>query len=72
MPDLTTLIARGDVCRCLRAKTMFYQVEPVAGEEPSALEGPFWCLRTQSALGPDGNVADAEQCRPGRGCCETA
>ena len=69
MPGLNVLIERGEVCRALRAKTMFYQVER---EEPSSPEGPFWCAQTQSPLGPDGEVAGADQCRPGRGCCETA
>jgi hypothetical protein len=70
MPNLTVLIQRGDVCQCLRAKTLFYE-DP----QPDALaeaHGPFWCAHTQSLLGPDGQVADAETCRPGRGCCETA
>ncbi len=70
MPSLNVLIQNGEVCQCLRAKTLFYLVE---GEESAALpEGPFWCARTQSLLGPDGQIADAESCRPGRTCCETA
>jgi hypothetical protein len=71
MPSLHVMIEKGEVCRCLRAKTMFYQVE---GEEPSAEEtdGPFWCALTQSVLGPDGQVVDAQMCRPGRSCCELA
>lgn len=68
MASLTVLIQNGEVCRCLRAKAMFYQAE---GEEPAA-EGPFWCGHTQSLQGPDGQLADLEHCRPGRSCCETA
>lgn len=69
MPGLNVLIERGEVCRALRAKTLFYQA---ATEEPAAPEGPFWCARTQSPLGPDGAVVGADQCRPGRSCCEVA
>jgi hypothetical protein len=70
MPSLNALIENGQVCQCLRAKTMFYRVE---GEELDARnDGPFWCALTQSLLGPDGQVADAASCQPGRACCETA
>ncbi len=79
MPALNVLIERGEVCRRLRAKTLFYQpVEPAESKEinvgaSSALpDGPFWCARTQSLLGPDGEIVGAESCRPGRSCCETA
>ena len=70
MPSLQVLIQRGELCQCLRAKSLFYQ--PVLSEADEFLEGPFWCAQTQSLLGPDGQVADAESCRPGRACCETA
>jgi hypothetical protein len=70
MPSLNALIENGEVCQCLRTKTMFYRV---AGEELDARQdGPFWCALTQALLGPDGQVADAESCQPGRSCCETA
>lgn len=70
MPSLNVLIEKGEVCLCLREKKMFYQVP---GEESAeAPEGPFWCAQTQSLLGPDGQIADAEHCRPGRSCCEIA
>lgn len=85
MPALNVLIERGDVCQCLRAKTLFYQpagpeVLGVSGSafaaehasETGLPEGPFWCALTQSLTGPDGQIADAESCRPGRSCCETA
>jgi len=70
MPNLSFLIEKGEVCQRLRAKTLFYE-EPDE-QRPGAPEGPFWCAQTQSLVGPDGQVADAESCRPGRTCCETA
>lgn len=73
MPTLNALIENGEVCHCLRAKTMFYQPAIAdAAAQDTIPEGPFWCAQTQSLLGPDGQVADAEHCRPGRSCCETA
>ncbi len=65
------LIARREVCCCLRAKTMFY--DTADHEHPESLEaqkaGPFWCAITQSLIGPDGKIAGLELCRDGRGCC---
>jgi len=77
MASLNEMIASGEVCRCLRSKKLHYQgatTEP-EGYIPATVEGwqgPFWCVHTQSLLGPDGKDADSETCRPGRGCCETA
>ncbi len=73
MPSLSVLIQRGEVCQCLRVKTMFYDEldAPGQAERSADAEGPFWCAQTQSLLGPDGQVADAVGCRPGRSCCET-
>ncbi len=78
MPSLNDLIAQGVVCHCLRAKTMFYEpVVPNAMLEvhdehgvSSQPSGPFWCARTQTVLGPDGGLVEADLCRPGRTCCQ--
>jgi hypothetical protein len=70
MASLNELIRSGEICRSLRSKKLFYQDEASASDVLNA--GPFWCTRTQSLLGPDGKIAGAEECRPGRGCCETA
>lgn len=77
MISLNEMIAAGQLCRCLRAKTMFYQVEGLEQTgDPSVAEsrtyGNMWCVQTQSLLGPDGQAVDLERCRPGRSCCETA
>lgn len=76
-PHLNLLIQRGEVCRSLRTKTMFHQVDDMGPHDglsaaDSAPQGPFWCVRTQSVRGPDGRVAEVDHCRPGRSCCEIA
>jgi hypothetical protein len=30
--------------------------------------GIFWCLHTQNCLGPDGQIADPDNCQSGRSC----
>lgn len=66
MPSLRVLIERGDVCRSLREKRLFYQSP---GEETDAANaGPFWCEKTQSLIGPDDRIADHADCRAGRSC----
>ena len=75
MASLNELIAKGEVCSCLRSKKLFYQTDAPRVGPPSTLEGgdgPFWCVHTQSLVGPDGKIADTESCSPGRACCETA
>ncbi len=69
MPSLQVLIEKGQVCCCLRTKTMFYEVEGDASQES---EGPCWCGQTQSVFGPDGEIVDSDHCRPGRACCQIA
>lgn len=77
MPTLSALISAGSVCQCLRDKKMFYHSsEPLPGARdilpPATMpQGPFWCARTQTVTGPDGQLVHADQCRPGRSCCET-
>lgn len=70
MASLKLLIQTGQVCRCIRAKTLFYQTDQQE-EDAAGVAGPFWCSHTQSPLGPDGGVVDVSGCRPGRSCCET-
>lgn len=82
MRTLRTMVETGQVCRRLRAKTMFYEVDqPAVAEGSSAeyvsysgLNGPFWCALTQTVHGPDGKFVTLEHCSAacGRGCCETA
>jgi hypothetical protein len=80
---LKTLIQTGQVCKCLRAKTLFYDVAEIENQQEnnphhyaaySGLNGPFWCVITQGLQGPDGKIASLEACKggSGRSCCETA
>ncbi|MBI4538052.1 MAG: hypothetical protein HY704_00910 [Gemmatimonadetes bacterium] len=71
MASLKLMIQSGEVCRCIRAKTLFYETDEQE-ETDAGTSGPFWCSRTQSSLGPDGAVVDVTRCQPGRSCCETA
>jgi len=77
MPTLSALISAGSVCQSLREKKMFYDSgDTLPGARdilpPAAMpQGPFWCARTQSISGPDGRLVSADECRPGRSCCET-
>lgn len=66
-------IATGErVCRKLRSKGMFIDVEPDPSDAglPSMDSGTFWCVHSMNCLGPDGKVADRESCRRGRSCYE--
>jgi hypothetical protein len=56
-------------CRLLRSKWMFIEAEP----DPTVPRGDssiYWCVHTQNCLGPDGGVANLENCQPGRACYE--
>jgi hypothetical protein len=37
---------------------------------PNPHDGFCWCRHTLTCLGPDGRVAEAAACRPGRSCHE--
>ena len=54
-------------CRLLRSKWMFIEAEPDP-TVPRSDSGICWCVHTQNCLGPDGDVANMENCKPGRGC----
>ncbi|HUG43142.1 MAG TPA: hypothetical protein VMN76_02770 [Acidobacteriota bacterium] len=57
------------LCKRLRSKGMFVNVAPDP-TIPNTSDGFFWCTHSMNCLGPDGQVADAERCRPGRSCFE--
>ena len=64
------LFSTKQVCRRLRSKTMFYQAEPDP-TVPSSNDNSYWCTHSMNCMGPDGDVAQPEACRSGRGCFET-
>ena len=67
-PPLDPVIsAPGQHCRWLRCKEMFIETAREFRMEESG-SGIYWCSQTQSCLGPDGQVADTENCKSGRGC----
>ena len=68
-PSLNVLISTGEVCRSVRSKKLFYQRDEDASDARSA--APFWCSRTQSAIGPDGKLVALDDCRAARPCCQT-
>lgn len=61
-------IRHPDLCPCLRWKGMFIQVEPDP-TVPPANDGSFWCLFTQSCIGPDNRIVEPGECSsPERAC----
>ena len=65
----TELLAMRLQCRRMRSKSMFYQSEPDP-TVPRMNDGFYWCNHTMNCLGPDGEVADQDSCKPGRDCFE--
>ena len=64
-------IEHPDLCPMLRWKQMFYDA-PRDPEIPRTNDGPFWCVYTQSCLGPDGQLAEPGECTsPYRSCYGT-
>jgi hypothetical protein len=60
-------------CEHLRHKGMY--VLTVVDADESKFYDPYdatayWCIRTMRGLGPDGKPVHADDCQPGRGCCE--
>jgi hypothetical protein len=66
MRSLQLLIQSGEVCQCMRAKTLYYDKDP----NDDDTGGPFWCALTQLPLGPDNGIVDVDRCRRGRSCCK--
>jgi hypothetical protein len=59
---------RPNLCAALRWKEMFIWAEPDPTVQPSNT-GYFWCLYTQTCLGPDGKLAEPAECAsPERSC----
>ncbi len=57
-------------CQNLRHKMMYVdeRQQSVGLVDDSSDTRVFWCMRTQDALGPDGDSVDAKSCSPQRSC----
>jgi hypothetical protein len=56
------------LCDCLRWKGMFIGV-PHDPSVPAPNDGAFWCVFTQTCVGPDGKLAEPGSCSsPSRPC----
>jgi hypothetical protein len=73
MESLTSSIAVGVHCVKLRTRGMYLQsaVDPNESRLYDSYDNAvFWCVKTQTGFGPDGDPVRAETCRGGRGCCQ--
>ena len=62
---------RPNLCESLRWKGMFIWAEPDPTVDPSN-SGYFWCMHTQTCLGPDGKSVEPGACdSPERRCHKT-
>ena len=50
-----------DLCECLRWKSMMIGVKHDPSV-PSMHSGSFWCVYTQTCIGPDGQLAEPGDC----------
>jgi len=58
-----------EVCKCLRWKGLFIEAERDPSVPPSN-DRLFWCMHTQTCIGPDNQIAEPENCKAGRSCYE--
>ena len=57
-----------DVCHALRWKGQFISSE-ADPDVPACNDGLFWCMYTQTCIGPDGQLAEPGNCcSRGRSC----
>lgn len=70
MAEPNSLPAVQNFCRFLRSKEMFINAEPDR-TVPSSRSGHFWCVHTQTVIGPDGKVVTEEECGSSRMCFES-
>jgi len=57
-----------DLCSALRWKGQFILSEHDSSV-PSSNEGLFWCVHTQTCIGPDGRLAEPGKCTSTRRKC---
>ena len=57
-----------NLCHALRWKGQYILSEPDP-DVPASNDGLFWCMYTQTCIGPDGQLAEPGDCsKTGRGC----
>jgi hypothetical protein len=56
------------LCECLRWKGMFVGVARDPSVQPSS-DGHFWCVYTQTCIGPDGQLAEPGNCSSAERAC---
>jgi hypothetical protein len=59
-----------DLCSALRWKAQFILAEPDP-TVPHSNEGLFWCIHTQTCIGPDGKLAEPGNCSSSRRGCHS-
>jgi hypothetical protein len=61
------------ICCHLRSKGMYIHgtTDVVDTGMPGTGDGHFWCLKTMHLFGPDNEVVNRQECKPGRHCYET-
>ena len=57
-----------ELCPCLRWKGQFFQAERDPTVPPSN-DGLFWCVFTQTCIGPDGSLAEPGECSSSYRAC---
>ncbi len=57
-----------ELCSSLRWKGMFVLAERDSSVPPTN-DGLYWCLHTQTCIGPDGKVAEPGQCSSAQRKC---
>jgi len=61
-------IHNANLCTALRWKGQFITAEHDPSVQPSN-DGLFWCMYTQTCIGPDGELAEPGNCSSKRRCC---
>lgn len=65
-------ITLGVHCLKLRTKAMYVQsvVDPAESTFYDTYDNAvYWCVKTQTGFGPDGETVRPDACCGGRGCC---
>ena len=69
MPDAERFdVSAESLCSALRWKGQFISAEPDP-TVPPCNDGLFWCMHTQTCIGPDGKLAEPSTCtKTNRSC----